>query len=276
MKFLFTADLHGNESQYKKLFEYLNAENFDLLVLGGDLSPKSKDKRNPTDQREFFEKILFDLTKKAKVPTFLILGNDDYRLNLKFLKENEHHHYKVIDKPLVLKNYIFAGYSCVPYTPFMWKDWERRDLVTDQEKDLREDVLKVGKIDFDKPYNIMEDFEKYSIEEDLEKLTQNIDTEKLVLITHTPPIDTVCDLMKDKDGKLRHIGSKAVRQFVEKKQPLLSLHGHIHDSVQNSKQYMQLIGKTICATVGNDHLTEEVYTLKIEINEKVNIERIKL
>ena len=276
MKFLFTADLHGNALQYEKIFQYLNAEGFDLLVLGGDLSPKSKERRNPADQKAFFEKILFMHTKKAKVPTFLILGNDDYRQNLKFLKENEHHNYRVIDKPHGLKNYIFVGYSYVPYTPFVWKDWERRDLATDQEKDLREDVLKVGKMDFENPYNILEDFAKYSIEEDLNSLCESVDAEKLILITHTPPIDTVCDLTKDKAGKLRHIGSKAVRAFIEKKQPPLTLHGHIHDSVQNSNQYMQYIGKTISATVGNDHLTDEVFALVVTLEKHINLERIKL
>ncbi len=276
MKFLFTADLHGNEVQYSKIFQYLNTQKLDLLVLGGDLSPKSKEKRNPKDQRDFFKNFFFELTKSSAAPTFLILGNDDYRTNLEFLKKNEENGYNIIDRPFLLKNYIFAGYSYVPYTPFIWKDWERRDLKSDTLKDLREDVLKIGKIDFEKPYNIIEDFSKYSIETDLENLCQNMDSKKLILITHTPPIDTVCDLMKDKNGKLRHIGSKAVRAFIERKQPLLTLHGHVHDSVQNAGQYMQYIGKTICATVGNDHLTDEVHALSITIDGGIFIERIKL
>jgi len=276
MKFLFTADLHGNELQYKKIFQYLNHNNIDLLVLGGDLSPKSKEKRNPKDQRAFFEEKFFELTKEAKARTLLILGNDDYRQNLKFLKENECNNYKVIDRPYFVKDYIFAGYSYVPYTPFVWKDWERRDLATDQEKDIRDDVLKIGKIDFETPYNILEDFEKYSIEEDIDNLCKGIDTKRLILVTHTPPINSVCDLMKDKNGKLRHIGSKGIRAFIEKKQPLLTLHGHIHDTVENSKHYMQHIGETISATAGNDHLTDEVYVLSVSLGNKINIERIKL
>ncbi|MBO7097199.1 MAG: metallophosphoesterase [Alphaproteobacteria bacterium] len=277
MKFLFTADLHGNELQYKKIFDHLNNENFDLIILGGDLSPKSKDKRNPTEQKNFFKQIFFEHTKSAKVPTFLILGNDDYRQNLFFLKEHEkQNNFQLIDEPQKIEKYTFVGYSYVPYTPFVWKDWERRDLATDKQQNLREDVLKIGKIDFDKPYNILEDFSKHSIEEDLNTLCQNINTQQLILITHTPPINTVCDLTKDKNGQLRHIGSQAVRSFIEAKQPLLTLHGHIHDSVINSKQYMCNIGRTITATVGNDHLTNEVFALEVTLSNTINIKRIKI
>ncbi|MDR3236202.1 MAG: hypothetical protein LBT48_05675 [Prevotellaceae bacterium] len=66
----------------------------------------------------------------------------------------------------------------------------------------------------------------YSIEEDIEKITSNIPNDKLILITHAPPYNTNCDYTKEKNGKLIHVGSKAVRKFIEKRQPLLSLHGH--------------------------------------------------
>ena len=84
------------------------------------------------------------------------------------------------------------------------------------------------------------------------------------------------DLMKDKIGNLRHIGSKAVRKFIENKQPLLTLHGHIHETVQNANQYMQYINNTISATAGNDHLTDDVFVLTITVNENINIGRIQL
>lgn len=277
MKFLFTADLHGNINQYQKIFKYLNEENFDFLVLGGDLSPKSKDKRTPYSQKDFFKNSFFKYTKNSKKTTLLIFGNDDYRLNLDFLRKNqESYNYKLIDEPYMIDGYWFVGYSYVPYTPFVWKDWERRDLETDTLQNLREDALTIGKIDFDKPYNILSDFTNYSIETDLNILCQSKNSKEIILITHAPPFNTVCDLMKDKDGQLRHIGSEAVRKFIEKQQPLLTLHGHIHDSVQNSKQYMQPLNKTISATVGNDHLTDDVYALAISINASINIERIKL
>lgn len=278
MKFLFTADLHGNVLQYQKVFQHLNEHNFDFLILGGDLAPKSNDKRNPDAQKDFFTDVLFKLTKNSEKQTFLILGNDDYRRNLNFLRENQaSNNYKLLERPYNVGEYYVIGYSYVPYTPFIWKDWERRDLETDTARDLRPDVLTEGKFDFDKSYNIFDDFSKYSIEADLKNLCKNTDMKNLILVTHTPPVNTICDLMKDKDGNLRHIGSKAVRKFIEERQPLLTLHGHIHDSVQNSQQFMQHLNKTVSATVGNDHLTDNVFVLQITIKgNNVEIERIEL
>lgn len=48
----------------------------------------------------------------------------------------------------------------------------------------------------------------------------------LILIMHNPPKDTLCDLA---GGKF-HVGSEGLRQFIEKRQPVLVLTGHIHES----------------------------------------------
>ena len=43
-------------------------------------------------------------------------------------------------------------------------------------------------------------------------------------------------------------GSRAVRQAIEKLQPLLGLHGHIHESKGAKK-----IGRTICLNPGSEY-----------------------
>ena len=57
---------------------------------------------------------------------------------------------------------------------------------------------------------------------------------------------------------------------------ILTLHGHIHDSVVNAGSFMQKIGHTISATVGNDHLTEDVFVLDICVDEQITINRVGL
>ena len=47
-----------------------------------------------------------------------------------------------------------------------------------------------------------------------------------IVLSHTPPRDTLLD--RTRRGK--HVGSRAVRQFVEQVQPALLLCGHIHES----------------------------------------------
>ena len=48
----------------------------------------------------------------------------------------------------------------------------------------------------------------------------------LILVSHTPPADTVVD----RTGSGLHVGSRAVRQFIERVQPDLCLTGHIHEA----------------------------------------------
>ena len=49
---------------------------------------------------------------------------------------------------------------------------------------------------------------------------------KLVLICHQPPHKTAAD----KAMKLKHVGSRVLRQWMDAHQPLLVLTGHIHES----------------------------------------------
>jgi Icc-related predicted phosphoesterase len=51
----------------------------------------------------------------------------------------------------------------------------------------------------------------------------------------------------------RHIGSKAVRTWIEKTQPLLTLHGHIHESPKLSRSFVDRIGSTSVINPGCDH-----------------------
>jgi hypothetical protein len=52
------------------------------------------------------------------------------------------------------------------------------------------------------------------------------DARQEVLLTHTPPRDTVLD--RTKFGE--HVGSTAVREFIDRHQPALVVCGHIHES----------------------------------------------
>jgi Icc-related predicted phosphoesterase len=50
--------------------------------------------------------------------------------------------------------------------------------------------------------------------------------DQVLLVSHNPPKNTRCDLI----GAGMHVGSEAVRSFIEKNQPLLCLCGHIHEA----------------------------------------------
>ena len=47
-----------------------------------------------------------------------------------------------------------------------------------------------------------------------------------------------------------HIGSAAIRRWIERHQPLLTLHGHIHESPHQSGSFYDLIGMTVVVNPG--------------------------
>lgn len=76
---------------------------------------------------------------------------------------------------------------------------------------------------------------------------------------HVPPRDSSLDTAYEVDEELRYVtkggrpheipvGSSAVRQIIEEAQPLLSLHGHIHES-----KGVTTIGRTVAINPGSDY-----------------------
>ena len=110
------------------------------------------------------------------------------------------------------------------------------------------DLLKKGKITID------------SIQKDLAKdlFTENPD--KTIYVFHSPPNDTNLDQIQTNI----HVGSYAIREFIEKHQPFLTLHGHIHETVDVSGQFTDKIGNTICMAPGNHNVGDKLALLVID------------
>jgi Icc-related predicted phosphoesterase len=49
-----------------------------------------------------------------------------------------------------------------------------------------------------------------------------------------------------------YLGSIAVRRFIEVRQPLLTLHGHVHESARLSGSWRDRIGRTYCFSAAHD------------------------
>ena len=83
-----------------------------------------------------------------------------------------------------------------------------------------------------------------------------------ILLAHQPPYGTKCDRVL----KIRHVGSRAIRELVEEWQPDLVLCGHIHESAGTD-----LIGKTRIINPGpwrrGHSLRFDITTEGIEIRE---------
>ncbi len=92
------------------------------------------------------------------------------------------------------------------------------------------------------PFKTPTEFSEEELEAFLEKAWSTCPKDALlVLSSHTPPVDTACDRI----NAGAHVGSKAVRAFIEKRQPALCLCGHVHEAVGKDK-----IGNTVIVNPG--------------------------
>ena len=91
----------------------------------------------------------------------------------------------------------------------------------------------------------------------LEMVGQVDEPEKAVFNVHVPPQKTALDQCPELDEELRPVhsggnpvmtsaGSTAVRELIEEYQPLLGLHGHIHEG-----RGVARIGRTVCVNPGS-------------------------
>jgi Icc-related predicted phosphoesterase len=85
-----------------------------------------------------------------------------------------------------------------------------------------------------------------TIQEDLDRLPKPLHPKRTIYIMHSPPFGTRLDLIQGR----KSAGSRSIKTFIEKTQPLLTLHGHIHESPQLSGAYLDRIGETVSINPG--------------------------
>jgi Icc-related predicted phosphoesterase len=110
------------------------------------------------------------------------------------------------------------------------------------------------------PWVCARDLEENELEKKLDALAEMVENpERAILALHVPPYDSGLDTCPELDKDLKIItkggqvlmkpaGSTAVRAFIEKVQPLLTLHGHIHESPGHTR-----IGRTLCINAGSEY-----------------------
>jgi Icc-related predicted phosphoesterase len=85
--------------------------------------------------------------------------------------------------------------------------------------------------------------ERPTIADDLDRLAALSDPARTVYVLHSPPFATTLDRLH---GGLTPIGSRAVRTFIDRRHPPLTLHGHVHESPG-----VERLGPTLCVNPGD-------------------------
>jgi Icc-related predicted phosphoesterase len=110
------------------------------------------------------------------------------------------------------------------------------------------------------PWKTPRELDEDEIYDRLKRLTDQLETPRRAIFNiHVPPYESSLDTAFEVDDDLRYVmkggrphevptGSPAVRQIIEETQPLLSLHGHIHESKGVTR-----IGRTMAINPGSDY-----------------------
>jgi Icc-related predicted phosphoesterase len=203
------------------------ASNEDAERLAGDADARDELLHRLMNERvEAWMRLATERLAESEVPLYLIPGNDD-DFGIDPILDNEEFRPvnvdgKVVDIPGGLQ-LLSHGWS--NETP-----WKTPREVTEEELYRR-----------------------------LDELAQQVrDPRRAVFMIHVPPYDSGLDTAPILDANLRPtvsagdvlrgpVGSTAVRRLIEERQPLLAVHGHIHESAGERK-----IGATLCINPGSE------------------------
>lgn len=259
MNCFFVSDLHGQISRYESLFTRIREDKPAGVFLGGDLFPHF---RAPVEGdflddflAEGFAQLKEDLGREYP-RVFLILGNDDSKISqeglIRWMEKEKIWEY-IHDRVVEFGAFTVYGYAYVPPTPFFNKDWERYDISRFVDPGCI--PPEEGWHSIEEPKNLIE---HATIQKDLEGLAAGKDLSKAIFMFHTPPYQTALDRAA-LDGKMIdhvpldvHVGSIAVKDFILERQPLITLHGHVHESARITGSWKEQLGKTIAISAAHD------------------------
>jgi Icc-related predicted phosphoesterase len=253
---VFVSDLHGRSGRWRALFALIERERPDCVFLGGDLFPGAlAGLAVPTLRSDTFARDVviggFSALKErlgsAYPSVFAILGNDDGRFLEPTMMDAAVDRIWTYahDRRTEVGGFEVYGYAYIPPSPFALKDWERYDVsrFVDPGAVSPEEGRRTVPVD---PRHVR----FATIAQDLDRLAGDRDLARSVFLFHCPPYDTVLDRAA-LDGKSVdyvpldvHVGSIAIRRFLESRGPRVSLHGHVHESVRLTGSWRQEIGRT--------------------------------
>jgi Icc-related predicted phosphoesterase len=253
MRVCFTSDLHGSMALYEQLGGLVRAEPLGLLVLGGDLV-EDLDRSAPLGPQiaAVRERVMgwVEGWREARPSLAVACVGGNHELAAMRAAFRPFHHagrITLLDHRRAWRcgGLAWLGYSHAPPSPHWAKDYERLDRRGDAIPNFPGQV-------WDPTTDALRDVDAQThfgreptIEEDLAE--SPMIAEPWVLVSHAPPHGTRLDRLP---GLARPLGSQAIRAFIETRRPVLSLHGHFHDSPELTGDYRDQVGATLSVNPG--------------------------
>jgi Icc-related predicted phosphoesterase len=282
VKLFYVTDIHGSEICFRKMFSAIREYRVDVALLLGDLSGKvtipiqkqsetytatvlgaDQVARNATELAEL-EKKIANLGYYSYVATRQeaeeIRNNPEKNDELfqRLIIERLQRWMKVADEKLrdsKVQMYIGAGND----DPFAIDPvLDGSDRVTNiNERLVNIENYEVITTAFSNPtpWNTPRECSEEELGRKIDVLASKITfMENAIFNFHVPPYGTLLDVapeLKDLQpvaGSMINVGSTSVAKSIEKYQPLMGLHGHIHES-----KAAQRIGRSLCLNPGSEY-----------------------
>lgn len=251
MKVVFVTDLHGSVDKYRRVLANASRHGVAAVVNGGDMLPMDGDLH--ASQKEFVEGFLsghFSDYAAAGLAWLGMLGNDDLKIHDAVFGRICRKHksiFNLAQRRVELNGFEFIGLNWVTDYPFRLKDRCRRDgpgYVFQRQRGA-------GLLSTAEGFRELADWPAYAdglldMRQELAALPKPANPAKAVYVIHMPPAGLGLDVISSGEK----VGSSAVGRFIEKNAPLLTLHGHIHESPEVSGRWKATIGNTVCVQPG--------------------------
>lgn len=265
MRLCFTSDLHGDKRLYGQLDALVRGERPDLVILGGDLlGDGDRDDPLGTQVRLVSDELIPRIQAwQAAMPDLAVAclaGNHEwlctYEAMLALAPEGR---YVMLshEQAWMHRGVGFIGLMHTPPTPHYGKDLERLDRAGDApppwdgvvwDRDLMRPVA-------------VDAARHFAMHPPLEQIFAAVPAvdDPWILVAHAPPHGTALDRLPN---HAEPIGSRAVRRFIEERQPAIALHGHVHESPAVTGRFCEQIGRTLCINPGQGH--ERLHAVLLE------------
>jgi uncharacterized protein len=124
------------------------------------------------------------------------------------------------------------------------------------------------------PWHCARDLEEPELQKVLDRTSTKIDNpRRTILDIHAPPLDTSIDMAPQLDAELKpktvagqmlmeHVGSSSVRRMIEAMQPMLGLHGHIHEG-----KGIDSIGRTPIVNPGSAYFSGNLQGVLLDLQD---------
>jgi Icc-related predicted phosphoesterase len=300
VRIFFATDVHGSEVCWRKFLNGGKHYEADVIILGGDMTGKAlvpiiadggerwhatllenREELVGADQVEQFEEAVIRrgyYPFRVEPDELRALSEDEPRWHALF----EERMLATVERWMELADERLGGTGIRCFVCPGNDDQLEVDKVVESAKTVELGEGRVVEIDGYQmvssgwanrtPWDTYREEDEPQLAERIQKMVDVVTTppERTIFSLHCPPYGTGLDDapeltaemdLKDAGHAVKPCGSTAVREAIERFQPALSLHGHIHEA-RGTKR----LGKTLCVNPGSSYEQGQLLGAVIDID----------